>query len=730
MHSPSPSSAGSPATIDLGIRGARVSLHSHICYSFATEQEFADAIGFLEAGLRAADHCVIFGDEKYHQAACHILQDRGLDPDDLKAQGRLKWLAGDSSFEAMSRRLITTYRQSVAEGASVIRCLGVEGWRQKNWPEDHELLALEAESNTVVQDFPCVVLCLQDLRSMPGLVLRYGVLSTHPQILQEAGVVTNPLFVPEGEFLQRCKAIGDILDQSASAEAAQRESYHRFQNAFQHAAIGMALKDPEGRFLDVNETLCAITGYTEQELTQMDFKALTHPADLPRNLELFHQLIAGEVPSYLIEKRYIKKDGEIVWVRISVALLRDEQGLPANVVHLCEDITARRQAEEALRQKEEQLRHAMKMKALGQLAGGLAHDFNNLLTVINGYSDLLLAEKDTDGVQQIRNAGERAAALTRQLLAFSRQQILQPRVLDLNALIADTCSMLRPLIGENIKLVTALEATPSRIKADPAQMQQVIMNLTINSRDAMPEGGTLAIRTTNLEGGEQHALVDLKRGTYVAVFVSDTGIGMDSETRSHIFEPFFTTKGVGQGTGLGLALVYGIIQQTGGSIEVESEPGRGTTFKLYFPLVEESAEAVAVQPREAAANCPATILLVEDETPVREVASRMLNKAGYVVLQAAGGEEALRLCEKYPGRIDLLLTDIVLPGMNGLEVFRRVSGQRPEIKVLYMSGYTGETVFRNGKLEESMIAEKPFTKDELVRKIQETLEERGRVPGA
>jgi PAS domain S-box-containing protein len=707
----------------LGIGGARVALHSHICYSFATEQEFAEAIGFLEAGLRASDHCVFFGDDKYDRTVCHVLQERGLDPDDLKAQGRFTWLAGDSSFEALSKKLITTYQRSMTQGASVIRCLGVEGWRQKDWPTDCELRALEIESNRVVQDYPCVVMCLQDLRSIPGLVLRYGVLSTHPLILQDEHVGTNPLFVPEDKFLPRRKTLGEILDHTARAEAEQREYYQRFQKAFQHAAIGMALKDLEGRFIEVNEALCTITGYTEQELTQMDFKALTHPADLPRNLELFHQLMAGEIPIYVIEKRYIKKDGEIAWVRISVTLLRDELGVPTNMVHLCENITPRRQAEEALRQKEEQLRRAMKMEALGQLAGGLAHDFNNLLTVINGYSDLLLHEKDSNSVQQIRNAGERAAALTRQLLAFSRKQILQPRILDLNALIVETTSMLRPLIGENIKLVTALDAAPSRIKADPGQIQQVIMNLTINSRDAMPQGGTLAVRTLNVDGGEEHALVGLNPGNNVAVLVSDTGIGMDAETQSHIFEPFFTTKGVGQGTGLGLSMVYGIVQQSGGSIQVESEPGRGTTFKLCFPVAEESAEPAPVQPREAAANRPATILLVEDETPVREVASRMLNTAGYVVLQATGGEEALRLCEKYPGRIDLLLTDIVLPDMSGLEIFKQVSGRRPEMKVVYMSGYTGETVLRHGALEPSMIAAKPFTKDELVRKIQAALEE-------
>jgi len=730
MQSPVLASSAHPATIDLGIRGARVPLHSHICYPFATEQEFAEAVGFLEAGLRAGDYCVVFGDDQYNQAVFSVLLEYGFDPDTLKAQGRLTWLSGDSCFDAISKKLTATYRRAVAGGASVIRCLGVEGWRQKDWPQDHELLAVEAESNNVVQEFPCVVMCLQDLRSMPGLVLRHGVLSTHPLIVEEEGVRTNSLYKPDGKFHRRCEQIGEILNQHAHAEAAQRESYQRFQRAFEHAAIGMALKDLEGRFLEVNEALCTITGYTAQELTRMDFGAITHPADLPANLERFHQLVAGEAPNFVLEKRYIRKTGEIVWVRNSVSLLRDDQGVPSNTVYLCEDITARKQAEEALRQKDEQLRQATKMEAIGQLAGGLAHDFNNLLTVINGYSELLLEQRDSDSVRQIRNAGERAAALTRQLLAFSRQQVLQPRVLDLNTLIAETASMLRRLIGEDIELVTALDAAPSRIKADPAQIQQVIMNLAINSRDAMPQGGTLVIRTANPDGVEQHALDDRKHGSQVAVVVSDTGIGMDAETRSHIFEPFFTTKGLGRGTGLGLALVYGVVQQSGGSIEIDSEPDQGATFRLYFPVVEESAEPTAVQPPESSAKRPATILLVEDETPVREVANLMLNNAGYVVLQAACGEEALRLCEEYPGEIDLLLTDIVLPGMSGPEIFRGVSSRRPGIKVLYMSGYAGETVLRHGALEGLKIAEKPFTKDELIRKVQEALEEPGSAPRA
>ena len=640
---------------------------------------------------------------------------------------------------------------------------------------------------------------------------------------------------------------GETLEQCARPEAVLPECHERFRSAFALAAGGLALTDADGRFVDVNQAFCTITGYTQQELSQRAFPSITHQEDLPGHLALLRQLLAHEIPSFVLELRYIRKNGEIAWGRNSVSLLPEQRGGRASIVVACEDITAhkqvvdeitkqkevlqkifdhipvminfidednriklvnrewertlgwsleeiltkqidifaecypnpqhrqralnfisssgewaefktsvrdgrvldtawamihlsdgtsvgigqditaRKRAEEVLRQNEEKLRHAGKMEAIGQLAGGIAHDFNNLLTVINGYSAFLLEamaphDPRRESMEEICAAGERAAALTQQLLAFSRKQILQPRVLDLNALIAETSKMLQRLVGEGIDLVTVLEADPSRVKADPVQMQQVILNLAVNARDAIPRDGTLTIRTANLVSEEPRSSLGLGRGRYVLMAISDTGVGMDAETQSHMFEPFFTTKVPGKGTGLGLATVYGILQQSGGSIEVESSVGQGTTFRIYFPMMEEVAQPVWRSPSEAPPHRPATILLAEDETPVRDLVSRMLAHEGHTVLEASNGQDALRLCEKHPARIDLLLSDVVMPGMSGPELVARVSALRPQIKSLYMSGYADETVIRHGLLEGANVVKKPFTKADLITTIQHVLE--------
>ncbi len=380
---------------------------------------------------------------------------------------------------------------------------------------------------------------------------------------------------------------------------------------------------------------------------------------------------------------------------------------------------------------EQQLRQVQKMEAIGRLAGGVAHDFNNLLTVISGYCQMLLEDPGASGPQreyiaEIKDAGDRAAALTRQLLAFSRQQVLQPRILDLNALIANVEKMLRRLIGEDIELVTAQAPEVELVKADPGQVEQIIMNLAVNARDAMPKGGKLTIETTNVELDETyvHSHGPVKPGPYVMLAVCDTGIGMDSQTQSRIFEPFFTTKEQGKGTGLGLSTVYGIVKQTGGYIWVYSEPGRGATFKIYLPRVEEVAETI--EPRKVPAKLhegTESILLVEDEERVRKLTRRILEANGYKVLVATRGDEALRICGEHKGAIHLLLTDVVMPEMSGPEVANQLSLLRAEMRVLYMSGYTDDAVVRHGMLEPGMaFLQKPFTPEILLSKVREVLD--------
>jgi signal transduction histidine kinase/ActR/RegA family two-component response regulator len=383
---------------------------------------------------------------------------------------------------------------------------------------------------------------------------------------------------------------------------------------------------------------------------------------------------------------------------------------------------------------EEQLRHSQKMEAVGRLAGGVAHDFNNLLTVIGGHAELLLMRLPKEAaaaraeIEEIRRAAERAVGLTRQLLAFGRKQILEPRVLDLNAVVGDMERMLRRLIGEDVELVTSLAPGLGRVRADPGQVEQVIMNLAVNARDAMPRGGRLTIETAELDVDQELARhhVDFVPGRYVMLAVTDTGVGMDRADQAHIFEPFFTTKGPGQGTGLGLATVYGIVKQSGGHVWFYSEPGRGTCFKIYFPAVWEAAADLAPPPGSGRSEGHETILLVEDEPAVRVLAREVLSLNGYRVLAAAGADEAHRLCA---GRgdeadaIDLLITDVVMPGTSGRELAEALLAQRPGLRVLYISGYTADAIVRHGILHESLpFLSKPFSPQALTRKVREVLD--------
>ena len=390
---------------------------------------------------------------------------------------------------------------------------------------------------------------------------------------------------------------------------------------------------------------------------------------------------------------------------------------------------------QALRRSEEQLRQAQKLEAIGRLAGGVAHDFNNLLTAIMGYSHFLHQRFDAEDpaardAEDILQAAERAASLTRQLLAFSRQQILEPKVLDLNVIITDLDRMLRRLIGEDIDLVTAPLKDLGRVKADPGQVEQVLINLVVNARDAMPEGGKLTIETANidLDEGHAHARIDLAPGRYVMVAVSDNGCGMSRETASRIFEPFFTTKPVGQGTGLGLSTVHGIVKQSEGHIEVYTELGQGTTFKIYLPRVEGIADARPVaRPRVGDQPGHGTILLVEDEDIIRRVIHESLRMSGYMVIEAADGSDAISICENKDQPIDLLITDVVMPLMSGPELVRRVKLVRPRLPTLLISGYTDRALVHQGIRGSGMaFLQKPFTPDVLARKVREVLDEERR----
>jgi PAS domain S-box-containing protein len=508
-------------------------------------------------------------------------------------------------------------------------------------------------------------------------------------------------------------------------ERTRRESEERFRLLVEAVRdYALIMLDVDGRIISWNAGAERIYGYSLNDIVGQHVSWL-YPADERSSgkpgLLLHMAAIEGRVE---VEGWRVRRDGTRFWANAVVTAIRDEAGQPRGYAKVTRDITERRRLEE-------QLRQAQKMEAVGRLAGGIAHDFNNWLTVIVSYLELLLEDMALDSplrryAEDALEAADRAASLTRQLLAFSRRQVLQPQELDLNAVVAGMEPMLQRLMGEDVTLITSLDPTLGRITADPGQVEQVILNLAVNARDAMPRGGRLSLETANVELDDTYARrqLDVKAGSYVMLTVSDSGVGMDAKTLSHIFEPFFTTKEPGKGTGLGLSIVYGIVTQNGGHIEVDSEPGRGATFSIYFPRVQGhppvGAQGVA---RTATRRGGETVLLVEDEVSVRLVTREVLLLAGYQVLEASGGEEAVRLCEQHAGPIHLLLTDVVMPVLSGPELAQRLVQMRPEMKVLYMSGYSEDIVTRYGTLEISgAFLQKPFRPAALQDKVREVLE--------
>jgi two-component system cell cycle sensor histidine kinase/response regulator CckA len=606
------------------------------------------------------------------------------------------------------------------------------------------------------------------------------------------------------------------------ARRALQDSEGRFRSAFHAASVGMALTALDGNFVQVNDRLAEMLGYEPAELSKLNVRDITHVEDIDTDVEFIEAVRSGARDSYQREKRYVRKNGTVMWAELTVSLVRGYDGSPTHVVSHVQDITAQREAnmlfaatfersvvpmivadderrivdlneaaadllgvsqEEALalrvddflrdesvpelwqgfmrdgtweaegslrrpdggerriefvatanvrpgrhiavvrdltrtRELETQLRQAQKMEAVGRLAGGIAHDFNNLLTAISGYSEFLIEALEDERLRrhadEIRKAAARAASLTGQLLAFSRRQVLQPRALDLNSVVSDMDMMLRRLIGEDVELVALLDPDVGHVQADPTQVEQVIVNLAVNARDAMPNGGSVTIETSDVSTDD---------GDFVELRMTDTGIGMTDLERQQLFDPFFTTKE--GGTGLGLATVYGIVEQSGGTIEVDSAPGMGSSFRIWLPRAKHPAEVPVAAPIVARPSPgDETILLVEDETVVRQLVAEILETSGYTVMQAGDGPSALELLRRHSGKLDLLLTDVVMPGMSGPEVAQAVTSMRPGTQVLYTSGYTDSAIGHHGVLEPGIaFLQKPFSADDLIGKVRGLLDE-------
>jgi PAS domain S-box-containing protein len=610
-------------------------------------------------------------------------------------------------------------RRSVYQGCNeqTARDLGLDAPEQVVGKVDRELASTEAEADFYVRcDHEVMeaghpVLNIEETQQRPDGQVAFLLTSKVP-LRDASGRVTGVL----GTYI-------DITPRKrAEEELRRRES--QLAEAQRVAHIGSYEWDLDSGQMTWTDELYRIYGLIPGQGCARDVSLRQcHPEDQDALNAVFQRALADGQP-FEYQHRVIRPDGSQRVVRGRGGIVRDPAGRAARLVGTEEDITDRMALEE-------QLRQAQKMEAVGRLAGGVAHDFNNLLTVINGYGELTLGQLTPghlarEGVEEMKRAGERAAALTKQLLAFSRQQMLAPRLLDLNVVLEDLERLLRRLIGEDIELITRTEPNLGKVKADPGQIEQVLLNLAVNARDAMPKGGRLTLETRSVELDEVYtrAHPEARPGPYAVVAVSDTGVGMDKATLARIFEPFFTTKEAGKGTGLGLATVYGIVKQSGGHLSVETEPGRGSRFEVYLPRAEEVRRlGKSHQGVRGLPGGTETVLLVEDEEAVRSLTRSVLQRCGYTLLEAPDGVEALAVAQKYGECIDLLVTDVVMPRMGGRELAERLAVPHPAARVLFLSGYTDDAVVRHGVQEaEVAFLQKPFTPSALATKVREVLD--------
>jgi PAS domain S-box-containing protein len=576
------------------------------------------------------------------------------------------------------------------------------------------------------------------------------------ETLRFAGYFVTAAAILTGYFLlmRTQKKLQYILDEGRRTQEALQESEERFRGIFEHTPLGMLQTNSQWRITLVNKAFAVMLGFAPGDLIGLSVRELTHPEDLIINNRLNEDMLAGKRSYFRIEKRFRHRDGHYVWVDLSAFSFRDVTGKNYYSFGVVQDITERKFTEEALReskghlaelnrtleQQVEQRTHELKTKdmelersrrleVIGQMAGGIAHDFNNLLTGIAGIVEGVRSEisdfRLREDLEEAANSCNRASHLTHQLLTFGRRQPVITRMLDLNEVISSMKSLLRRLLPENIELQTNLGPQIGLVRADRGQMEQVLMNLVLNARDAIRNGGRIVIETASAGSRELALHSDLKPGAYAILNVSDTGHGMDQNTINHLFEPFFTTKGPGKGTGMGLAMVYGIVKQSEGDISVYSEPEHGTIFKIILPKIAECRAERRHPDRGQGPGGSETILLVEDEDIVRKVISRALSKRGYHVLEAVDGSQAMNIAEECGSSIQLLLTDLIMPGMNGREVAETLHKNYPGLRVLFMSGHIPDLVMQSGIIdpESSNFIEKSFSMDALGHKVRHVLDQ-------
>jgi PAS domain S-box-containing protein len=742
-------------TTQLDYELAKLRQGDHLCpiHDNLLEQT-TSAVAFIAVGLLLGERCLYVANDSPFEELVQRFAALGVNVAQETEKGSLKILTKhdvylrEGKFDArgMIDYLAECESAAVADGYAGLRFQGEMTWALDANLEGDRLIEYEAMLNEFLAKHRAVIAC-HYLRSRFDPALIHDLLVTHPLVAIADLVCPNPYYVPPelvlrpdpmpvSEFkrkrfdwwIERLRAAmaGELERKQATETVREREEL--VQLLLDSTAEAIYGIDLHGNCMLANPTCARLLGYADSEqLNGRNMHTLIHhhrPDGLPYPEEEcpIVRAIQTRQGIHVKDEVFWRADGTKFDAEyFAYPMWRGKELIGAVVTFL--DVSHQKILEE-------QLRQAQKMEAIGQLAGGVAHDFNNLITIITGYSELLLRSTPPDDpkrrlLEEIRKAGERSASLTRQLLAFSRKQVLAPKVLDLNDVVRDTEKMLRRVIGEDIHLTTTLHPQLGSVKADPGQLEQVLLNLAVNARDAMPQGGKLTIETNNVVLGEGYARshADVRPGQKVMLAVTDTGIGMTEEVKRRLFEPFFTTKGPGKGTGLGLAVVHGIVKQSDGSIEVYSEPGVGTSFKIYLPRVEQAAPTGKSGPDLAPApHGTETLLLVEDDDAVRALTRFTLQQCGYTVLEASHGEEAIRVATNHPEKIHLLVTDVVMPGMGGRVLAERLLSLHPEMKVLYLSGYTDDAVVRHGILHEEVnFLQKPFSPNALAHQVREVL---------
>lgn len=736
---------------------AKLRQGDHLCPIHDTlVDQTASGVAFIAAGLRSGERCLYVANDSPFEELVQRFADVGVNVADETKKGSLKILTKrevylrEGKFDArgMLDYLAECESAAVADGYTGLRFQGEMTWALDANVEGDRLVEYEAMLNEFLAKHRAVIAC-HYLRPRFDPALLHDLLVTHPLVTITDLVCPNPYYEPPelilrpepmavSEFkrkrvdwwIERLRAaMAGELERKQAMDAV-REREELVQLLLDSTAEAIYGIDLNGNCMLANPTCARLLGYADSEqLNGQNMHSLIHhhrPDGRPYPEEEcpIVQALHARQGAHVKDEVFWRSDGTSFDAEYwSYPMWRGKELIGAVVTFL--DVSHEKKLEE-------QLRQAQKMEAIGQLAGGVAHDFNNLLTIITGYSELLLElmspdNPDRELLEEIRKAGERSASLTRQLLAFSRKQVLAPKVLDLNNVVRDTEKMLRRVIGEDIELTTVLHPQLGSVKADPGHLEQVLLNLAVNARDAMPQGGKLTIETNNVVLGEDYARshVVLQPGEYVMLKVTDTGIGMTEEVKRRLFEPFFTTKGSGKGTGLGLAVVHGIVKQSDGAIEVHSEPGVGTSFEIYLPRVENVAPAEkSLAGLSSAPRGTETLLLVEDEDAVRALSRFTLQQCGYTVLEASHGEEAIRVARDHPETIHLLVTDVVMPGFGGRVLADRLLSLHPEMKVLYLSGYTDDAVVRHGILHEEVnFLQKPFSPNALAHQVRAVLEQ-------